>query len=282
MHPWTRPPPDPAFAPEAARLLVDLRAEVARNGGRAVAAHFEARALWTHSWRAQGQARGLHRTTLHGTAGPSTKCVWCEQLRERTRELDVEHFRPKVCATEWQGTPPLIADHPPREVNERGGYWWLAFAWSNFALSCKTCNQGWKRNLFPLRTPRSRDEQEGDERTEVPLLLDPSTPFHVADHFRWTPGGIMEPVSDEGSATIVVCGLNRAELLARRALVAQDVLRYTPMLKRAIRRHDPAAGREPHQALAALGSITAEFTGMVRWLTEQHVGRAWTALGFAP
>lgn len=282
MHPWTRPTAHPTFATESAALLDALRLDVAANGGRARPEHFERRALWTYSWKPRGQPTGVHKHTMVGAASWFAKCVWCEQLRERERELDVEHYHPKVCVTEWQGTPPLISDAPPRELNERGGYWWLAFTWNNFTLSCKTCNQAWKRNLFPVRTPRSRDVLEGDEASEVPLLLDPSIPFRAGDHFRWTPGGILEPVSDRGFATIVTCGLNRRELLERRAQVAQNVLARRGELLKAMRRRDRDAVAQEKLALNALGSVTSEFTGMVRWLVEQGLGgRSWTEAGFA-
>lgn len=285
MHPWTRPAAHSTFAAEAATLLADLRRDVASNNGRAKTSHFDRRALWTYSWGPKSPTQGIHKHTLVGDAWSRAKCVWCEQLRERKRELDVEHYRPKVCVTEWQETPQLIANEPPQERNERGGYWWLAFAWNNFALSCKTCNQGWKRNLFPVRASRSADVKEGDETRDAPLLLDPSVPFRVADHFRWTPGGIIEPVSDQGFATIVTCGLNRRDLLERRAQVAQNVLDHRGELIKALRgdRADrPEVLRREKRALAALGSITAEFTGMVRWLVEEGLKRSWSDLGFDP
>jgi hypothetical protein len=282
MHPWKRPDAHDTFKSESDALLAELRDDVAKNKSRAHADHFERRSLWTYSWQRAGQPRGIHRTTLTGPIDWLTKCVWCEQHRERKRELDVEHYRPKVCVTEWEGDAPIVPDAPPREKNERGGYWWLAFAWSNFMLSCKTCNQGWKRSLFPVRAPRVADVQEGDERADTPLLLDPSIPFRTGDHFRWTPGGIIEPVSDEGRATIITCGLNRKELLARRGLTAQNVLVHRGQLLQALRRRDGVAVQRETRELAAMGSATAEFTGMVRWFVEQGLGRSWEALGLTP
>jgi hypothetical protein len=124
--------------------------------------------------------------------------------------------------------------------------------------------------------------QEGDERADTPLLLDPSIPFRTGDHFRWTPGGIIEPVSDEGRATIITCGLNRKELLARRGLTAQNVLVHRGQLLQALRRRDGVAVQRETRELAAMGSATAEFTGMVRWFVEQGLGRSWEALGLTP
>lgn len=281
MHPWTRPPAHATFKAESESLLDALRLDVSKNGGRAHSDHFEKRALWTYSWQPPGQPRGLHRRAMTGSEW-FAKCVWCEQLREPKRELDVEHYRPKVWATEWEGAPPVVSEEPPKEVKARGGYWWLAFSWDNLALSCKTCNQGWKRNLFPVRTPRTRDLQEGDERGDAPLLINPSDPFRVASHFRWTPEGFVEPVSDEGRATIITCGLNRRVLRERRGQVAENAIRRCCALITAVRRRDRGDAQRAQRELAGLGSVTSEFTGMVRWLAERHVGRPWGALGLPP
>ncbi|MFO0646319.1 MAG: hypothetical protein U0326_08765 [Polyangiales bacterium] len=282
MYPWKRPAPHGTFKAESDDLLAALRVDVASNHNRANHTHFKLRSLWTYSWERAGQPTGIHKTALVGPSHWTAKCAWCEQLRERKRELDVEHYRPKVCVTEWSGAPAIVSDAPPPEVNERGGYWWLAFSWSNFSLACKTCNQGWKRNLFPVRSPRVADVKEGDELADGALLLDPSAPFRVRDHFRWTPGGIIEPVSDEGRATIITCGLNRRELLERRGQVAQNVLAHRGQFLQAIRRRDATRSKSEKTELAALGAITAEFTGMVRWLVEEGVGRAWEELGLTP
>ncbi len=138
---WLRPQAYSTFHAEAAMLLSDLRSDVGRNAGHACSAHFEKRMLWTATWRRASQPTGIHKATLTGPQVDYLKCFWCERYRDNPHEIDVEHYRPKVSVTEWQGSPPLMSDTPPREVNERGGYWWLSFTWSNFALSCKTCNQ---------------------------------------------------------------------------------------------------------------------------------------------
>ena len=46
----------------------------------------------------------------------------------------------------------------------------------------------------------------------------------------------------------------------------------------------PGCSMNPQEKLklAALGSVTSEFTGMVRWLVEQGLGgRSWADAGFA-
>jgi uncharacterized protein (TIGR02646 family) len=71
---------------------------------------------------------------------------------------DVEHFRPAKIARD-----PL------------GGYWWIAYDFGNYFLSCKPCNQERKGDRFPVAGNRrvryeSRDAIAREER----ILLDPA------------------------------------------------------------------------------------------------------------
>ena len=89
----------------------------------------------------------------------SGKCCFCERKRDKAREPDVEHYRPKARVTENR-------NHP--------GYWWLAYDWDNLLWSCKACNEDKKGNHFPLRNENSRvDSEVGDLSDESPLLLNP-------------------------------------------------------------------------------------------------------------
>ncbi|MEM7518096.1 MAG: hypothetical protein AAF368_14385 [Planctomycetota bacterium] len=82
----------------------------------------------------------------HGAA-----CAYCQAALER-RGGDVEHFRPKST------------------------YWWLAYRFSNYFLSCLDCNRYRKSNKFPLM-PGAQRLRYGDGRSEHEescLLLDPA------------------------------------------------------------------------------------------------------------
>src|SRR5205823_9338448 len=73
------------------------------------------------------------------------KCWYCESIQESS-DMHVDHFRPEG----------RIAD----EGSHGPGYWWLAFDWHNFRLSCTYCNtlrsegdrapSGGKADRFPL------------------------------------------------------------------------------------------------------------------------------------
>lgn len=90
---------------------------------------------------------------------------------------DIDHFEPK-------------ARNPLR-----------TFDWLNHLHACSTCNSNRKRDRFPT-------DADGHA-----LLIDPTSedPFeHMALSLS---ADIYYPLSDKGTATIEVCGLNRRQLL---------------------------------------------------------------------
>ena len=255
MLPWKRPTPHPLFATRAKELLTEVCTDVENRKGAPHGDDFKTRELWR---------REPHKSTLVGAEPWLAKCAWCEQFRAPKRELDVEHYRPTALVKEWEGTPPIISDTPPREKDVGAGYWWLAFSWENYSLACKPCNEGWKRNLFPVVAPRPTCV-EGVEVAEVPLLLDPGSTFRAADHFRWTIDGIVEPVSPEGYATIVTCGLNRTDLRVPRGKVAVKTTKALGRFVSALRRGDRGVRRDASGALAELGSPAEERRSLRAW-----------------
>jgi hypothetical protein len=172
------------------------------------------------------------------------------------------------------GASNVVSDEPPKQIPVSSGYWWLAFSWDNYSLACYTCNETFKRNLFPVVEPRL-PFQEGVEHQERALLIHPATSFNVKDHFSWTIGGIMEAVSDEGRATIITCGLNRKDLIDLRAKVVSDTLTAIQDLRHAIEIKNKADQRKEHAKLAALGHRKSEFTSMVRWFFEKYFRMTW-------
>lgn len=99
------------------------------------------------------------------------KCWYCEAKSQRA-PFDVDHFRPKLGVT-IDGAK--LAGHE--------GYWWLAYEWSNFRLSCQRCNRPekdgkssalGKANEFPLFNEASRCVSPvGLIQDEISKLLDP-------------------------------------------------------------------------------------------------------------
>lgn len=78
---------------------------------------------------------------------------------------DVDHFRPKNKSANENGKE-ILTD----------GYWWLAYDYENYRLSCEKCNRrynnGGKGDCFPVNNQPAVYPQKTDDN----LLLDPCNP----------------------------------------------------------------------------------------------------------
>lgn len=177
------------------------------------------------------------------------KCAFCESKFGHIAFGDVEHFRPKGGWRQEEGEP-----------LRKPGYYWLAYAWTNLFLSCTLCNQQYKKNLFPLKTPtrRARNHKE-DVTAEDPLLLDPAgddpeafisfreeVPFAVRGNAR-------------GDATIRTLGLQREALAEQR----RKHLGYVKALRSLIQLRAPEAA-EASSLLQRMQQDAGEYASMTR------------------
>ena len=84
---------------------------------------------------------------------------------------DVDHFRPKGKSTDDKKTI-ILSD----------GYWWLAYDYLNYRLSCEKSNRnfggGGKNDMFPLK-PGTIPATQGN-KNDIPILLDPCVDSDVA------------------------------------------------------------------------------------------------------
>lgn len=91
------------------------------------------------------------------------KCCFCEQ-KINEQDSQVEHYRPRTEIKTEHGN--IL------------GYWWLAYEWLNFVVSCATCNRQ-KSTEFPLVVEGARVTQEtplgadGCLGHEQPRLINP-------------------------------------------------------------------------------------------------------------
>lgn len=288
MLPFARPTRHRNHDNEAGRLLKRLREAIAADGLRDLSKKTEKYPMWQAGWepRAEGwlpeygdREHGIYKKTLIGAAHLQeyAKCLWCERLLGWKGEFVVDHFRPKAVVTTWAGAPPEVADAPPPHVGERTGYWWLAFDWDNWLLACFACNSTWKLTRFPCAGALLHT-WEGVERVDAPLLLDPASDFCPRDHFRWDEFGYVRGVSDVGAATIITCGLNRADLRKARFTKIGDVLAELGRFRDALARRAEFDARASARRLATFGHERAEFAGMVRQIIEDDLERAWEEL----
>ena len=64
---------------------------------------------------------------------------WYSDSSGEGHYLDVDHFRPKGSSKNGEGVQLL-----------EGGYWWLAYDYENYRLSCEVVNRGGKKDRFPI------------------------------------------------------------------------------------------------------------------------------------
>jgi uncharacterized protein (TIGR02646 family) len=166
------------------------------------------------------------------------KCAFCESDTKAGAVYDTEHFRPKK------------------------NYYWLAYEWSNFLLSCQRCNREYKLGRFPIRATRAMapivdfedmssvldfsktchiesDVLKNEERLLLPPVLDNPT-----EHLGFHVNGVLAK-SEMGEQSIRFYGLNdwenREELIIARKKVIKTV---ENRVKRAVDRYEMAKNKE--------------------------------------
>ena len=205
------------------------------------------------------------------------KCAYCEAPTSLVAYGDVEHYRPK------------------------SEYWWLAYCYENYLVSCRLCNQKFKKAKFPVSgtpLPRPRitkastdayieaqlgrwvpdplkpEEVEAFEqlhRAEAPSLLNPylDSPH---DYFSWAP-------VDAKRVVILVPARRSAARVVRAAIDDYGLNRQEPAearyhhyrLYRVFRlilgdgRIHSETRTEAERALEMMRQDQAPFAGMVRY-----------------
>lgn len=135
------------------------------------------------------------------------KC-WYTEAKESVSAIHVDHYRPKGRVTDL-------------DKNQRDGYWWLAFDWTNYRICGQLINVK-KKDLFPLSgvllaTPDKSIPIEYEET----VVIDPRTDDARLISFEMDEDGcIVVPISDADedekqrvNVTIDVLGLNRLDRL---------------------------------------------------------------------
>jgi uncharacterized protein (TIGR02646 family) len=177
------------------------------------------------------------------------KCCYCERKLRASDYGAVEHFRPKAGFRQDESSP-----------EEKPGYYWLAYDWSNLLVSCSICNTSWKQTFFPLRDParRARSHKASTAR-EQPLLIDPARE-DPRDHIRFN-GDAPYALTDRGQTTIDRLGLRRGDLRE----VRQTLLSTLTHLRSVVVALGPDApeSQEATAHMQALALRSAEFSAMV-------------------
>ncbi len=103
------------------------------------------------------------------------KCCFCERQFESgilgRHELDLEHFRPKGNIKEWPCPQSLIVDGvtlttPPAAGT---GYYLLSYHLLNYAVACKACNSGLKKDYFNLLVMELEESTNRESREALAM-----------------------------------------------------------------------------------------------------------------
>lgn len=177
------------------------------------------------------------------------KCCYCESKILATGYGDVEHFRPKGSVRQ-----------DGNSAEEKPGYYWLAYQWSNLLISCSVCNTSWKRTFFPLENPGERARSHLDPLVhERPMLVDPAVE-DPRDHIRYN-GDAPFALTARGQVTIERLNLRRGDLLEDR----QKLLRSLTLLRTVVEALGPDAPEslEASAYMQQLSECSSEFSAMV-------------------
>lgn len=132
--------------------------------------------------------------TLHGSGKGATQAARDVSARQRdpTADLDfpdhwnkpdvrgalhaMQGFACAYCQRELEGEQGQVDHVRPKNGGPEGGYFWLAYDFSNFHLACTCCNR-FKGNQFPLLGAMAHVTYETRNAIalEVPLLPDPTS-----------------------------------------------------------------------------------------------------------
>ena len=115
------------------------------------------------------------------------KCWYSDYSLEGTFG-DVDHFRPKNSSVGTDGSAIL-----------NDGYWWLAYDYLNYRLSCEVCNRaygsGGKQDYFPIKAG-TNPATYGHPCKEEYLLLDPCDKNDVS-LIGYNEEGKVIPITDD-------------------------------------------------------------------------------------
>lgn len=136
------------------------------------------------------------------------RCGYCDIGVVGTQFCDVEHYRPKGMVEvldpanqgkEEDNLSNVSGRKPLRTIGT--GYWWDAYSWRNYILSCAICNQTWKKNYFPVDGEPAQRIRPIEGHNELELLFHPFGDEEPYDHFRYELDGRIRGITPIGLET---------------------------------------------------------------------------------
>ncbi|TXG95595.1 MAG: hypothetical protein E6R08_11235 [Nevskiaceae bacterium] len=209
------------------------------------------------------------------------KCAYCETPTISGSPGDVEHFRPKAyCQSlspaknhdDFGGQPPGRNKVGPATE----GYWWLAYKWSNYLLSCNRCNSIWKKNQFPVagtRATRGAKLSTEDALLINPFKLNPERHFEFDAHT-----GQIRGLTPQGVATIDVCGLDRKSLEVQRATKGAKLHRRFKEFVIALKHNNIAAQNNALRSMLDECRSKEPYAAVARCFVKEKLGMSYSEL----
>ena len=267
MHRYICPPIPATFRKSVSTVRKDVRTSVKGGGVLTFPPH------WSKIKAAFMQAQ-------HG------KCGFCEGRVLGLQYGDVEHYRPKgavevldhASPATWGKEVPWSSTVKGRDTKSHSstGYWWKAYSWGNYLVACQTCNQQWKKCLFPTADPLPRQLPSIQHR-ELALLLNPFGKIDPALHLAF--GRMGEVTAYNGSvlghATILTCGLDRPSLRQARYNLARATHERIDEISSDINNHDLYILL---RGILTSGHADQSHCGMVRAIFRQRMEMSWDML----
>jgi hypothetical protein len=212
------------------------------------------------------------------------RCGYCELPVIGAQHGDVEHYRPKGMVEIFDPSRQGAEKQNLSNVEGRAalrrigtGYWWHAYAWDNYLLSCAICNQSWKKNFFPIAGDPTLRQRPAEGVAEDALLLYPFGTDDPAEHFSYEPDGRIRGLTAKGVATIETVGLWRPSLVEKRKQVLDTLYR---LISEMLHPDSPDMLVRSHaRTILAQGSLKSNtFPGMTRIVFQQIAGMSWGEL----
>lgn len=187
-------------------------------------------------------------------ASQNRKCCFCENIRAIKREFDGEHFRPKLGVT----------------GENHNGYWWLAYEWTNIFYACKTCNQQYKKNHFPILGKRANNESDSLEG-EKAVFINPETENpenYIGFDWQQVYGRFVKATGldpeNRGNETIRIIGINDPQLMEERAETLKLLQDASDSMKRYLENNNTNKIRVQARLIFELTLAKKRFAGFHR------------------
>ena len=181
------------------------------------------------------------------------KCAYCESPLRLSSWDQLDHFRPKNRVLDEHSRVVCIN----RAGKPHGGYYWLAYEWTNLLPSCAVCNQR-KGAIFPVLAGSVHAKQPGQESGEKPIFIHPVND-DPADHLEYVPAaGFLKSKTPRGKGCIDLLDLNREELVNERRTAYRACIELLADLLDAVKRSDPLPAEE-------LGKLKSILQGVAKY-----------------